>query len=485
MKNQVQRCLVLMVLLLPACAFAAEPNEVKGYQDYRNKLIADQTRPIYHLLSQSNGAHIADPNFAFFWKGKYHLFFITSGGFAHVSSVDMVHWRFHPNLPFGGLSGTMFLNRDGIPTMITKTDKIVLISALDDDLEKWSTPVPIEPKIRPGQDGSIISHWDPDIWVDNGVTYALFGYFPLDPTKEATLMKSTDEKNWEYVGKFLSKEMPRVTRSKDLRLNDDISCPNFFKLGNKWMLLCISHRRGCRYYLGDWKNEQFTPDSHGWMNWSQETGANEFGHGGEFFAPDSLLTPDGRRVMWAWPFACRKQRFGPSWFEVISLPRELSLPEDGILRIKPLRELEQLRRNPAVEKELVVKYETPYRLKDIAGDAIELSVTMEQGEARAYGVRVLCDKTNDRGLDVVVEPTHRTLKVGSTTAPLDLLPDEPIQLRIFVDRSVVEVFANDRQAVAKLHGYAPGDVGVCLFSEGGKMEVRELKAWTMAASNPW
>jgi sucrose-6-phosphate hydrolase SacC (GH32 family) len=114
MKNQMKRCLVLMALLSPACAFAAEPNEV-----------ADHTRPIYHLLSQSKDEHVADPNFAFFWKGKYHPFYITGGGFAHVSSVDMVRWRFHPNLPFGGLSGTMFLNRDGIPTMITKTDKIL------------------------------------------------------------------------------------------------------------------------------------------------------------------------------------------------------------------------------------------------------------------------------------------------------------------------------------------------------------------------
>jgi hypothetical protein len=39
------------------------------------------------------------------------------------------------------------------------------------------------------------------------------------------------------------------------------------------------------------------------MNWSQETGANVYGHGGEFFAPESLLTPDGRRVMWAWTMA--------------------------------------------------------------------------------------------------------------------------------------------------------------------------------------
>jgi hypothetical protein len=163
---------VLVSIAALACSSIAAQAEKDGERGYRNKMIADQTRPIYHLLSQSKGEHVADPNFAFFWKGKYHLFFITSGGFAHVSSVDMVRWRFHPNLPFGGLSGTMFLNRDGIPTMITKTDKIVLISALDDDLGKWSTPVPIEPKIRPGQDGSIISHWDPDIWVDNGVTYA-------------------------------------------------------------------------------------------------------------------------------------------------------------------------------------------------------------------------------------------------------------------------------------------------------------------------
>lgn len=58
-------------------------------------------------------------------------------------------------------------------------------------------------------------------------------------------------------------------------------------------------------------------------------------------------------------------------------------------------------------------------------------------------------------------------------------------MRICVDRSIVDVFVNDRQAMVKQHAYAPGDVGVCLFSEGGKMELRELKAWTMAASNPW
>ena len=69
---------------------------------------------------------------------------------------------------------------------------------------------------------------------------------------------------WEYVGKFMSKDLDNVVKG------EDISCPNFFKLRNKWVLLCISHSHGCRYYIGDWdkKREQFFPEFHERMNWS-------------------------------------------------------------------------------------------------------------------------------------------------------------------------------------------------------------------------
>ena len=80
----------------------------------------------------------------------------------------------------------------------------------------------------------------------------------------------------------------------------------------------------------------------------------------------------------------------------MSLPRELSLPKDGILRIKPLRELEQLRYNPVCEKDSVVESGATNRLKNIAGDTIEIMATIKQGDARRYGVRVLCDKENDQ-----------------------------------------------------------------------------------------
>ena len=161
----------------------------------------------------------------------------------------------------------------------------------------------------------------------------------------------------------------------------------------------------------------------------------------------------------------------------------MSLPEDGILRIKPLRELEQLRYNLKTANTMRVEAGTPHRLENISGDTMELMVSIKQGDAKRYGVKVLCDQDKGKGLDVVVEPGSKSLHVGGTTAPLDLKDGEEIQLRIFIDRSVIEVFANDRQAVVWQHVYEAGDTEVYLFSEGGAMEVSEVKGWQMKPVN--
>src|SRR4029077_8080039 len=199
------------------------------------------------------------------------------------------------------------------------------------NLEKWTKPWKLEANIRPGQDTSKIANWDPDAWLDGDTYYALSGGSP-GSGKPPTLFKSADLKSWDYLGLFLAHDMP------DVQKNEDISCPNFFKLGNQHMLLCISHSLGCRYYLGEWKNEKFTPNFHARMNW----------HGLDCFAPESLLAADGRRVMWAW---CHLNHVQSG---VQCLPRELSLPEDGVLRIKPLRELESLRQDHKTEDDFTV-----------------------------------------------------------------------------------------------------------------------------------
>jgi len=190
-----------------------------------------------------------------------------------------------------------------------------------------------------------------------------------------------------------------------------------------------------------------------------------------FFAPESLLTPDGRRVMWAW---CRVEGAQSA---IQSLPRELSLPDDGVLRIKPLRELEQLRYDEKDEGNIVVKSDSSHVLKEIAGDIIELSVTIQPTSAKEYGVSVFCDK-DGKGFPVTIMPESKVLAMGEIKPPFELEKGEDLNLRIFLDKGMVEVFVNDRQAAVYMQQHDKENVGISLFSKGGDMTA-EVKGWKM------
>ena len=71
-------------------------------------------------------------------------------------------------------------------------------------------------------------------------------------------------------------------------------------------------------------------------------------------------------------------------------------------------------------------------------------------------------------------------------APFALQPDEPLSLRVFVDGSVVEIYANDRQAICRrVYPGRADSLGVAFFAEGGKARFQNVKAWEMAPSNPY
>ena len=423
----------------------------------------------YHLAHPGPGdAGPGDPNCAFYWKGRHHLHYIYKYkhgfSFAHVSSEDMLHWTWHPTTltppktGHGMFSGTAFLTKAGKPAIIYHgqgSGRNQLAFALDDKLEEWTKPVAIMPKDASGQDANV-RQWDPDCWLNGDTYYGISGGGPPH------LMKSPDLKEWVNLGLLLHDDMPTTLGVKK---DEDISCANMFKIGNKWMLLCISHKLGCRYYLGDFKDEKYLPEFHAMMNW----------RGWEFFAPESVLTPDGRRVMWAW---CVLKGL-PLQSGIQSLPRELSLPEDGVLRIKPLRELEGLRQDEKREAGMTVKSDAAYKLKDIAGDTIEFKVVMKPGAAKQLGVQVYCDKDGANGFPIMVEPETKTLALGEMKVPFELKPGEDLTLRVFLDKNMIEVFVNDRQAAVAPHKYAPENLGVSLFSKGGDVVVKEVKGWKM------
>ena len=72
------------------------------------------------------------------------------------------------------------------------------------------------------------------------------------------------------------------------------------------------------------------------------------------------------------------------------------------------------------------------------------------------------------------------------TAPFVLTPNEPLQLRVFIDKSVIEVFANDRQAICRrVYPSRKDALGIVLFAEGGQTKFNSVKAWEMMPSNPY
>jgi len=427
----------------------------------------------FHLAHPGPGVAVpGDPNCASYWKGRYHLHYIYNSrdgfAFAHVSSTDLVHWRWHPTTltpsttGHGMFSGTGFYTREGRPAIIYHgqgSGRNQIAFALDDNLERWTEPVPVEPTILPGQDASLIAHWDPDAWLEGSVYYALSGGSP-GSGKPPTLFRSQDLRQWDYLGRFLSHDMP------DVASDEDISCPNFFRIGGRRMLLCISHNKGCRYYLGEFRDEKFVPESHHRMNW----------RGWDFFAPESLLTPDGRRVMWAW---CHLGEGLPVQSGIQSLPRELTLPRDGVLRMRPLRELASLRADARIRRGLAARDGVPAPIPGLEGDTLEIRAVVRPGTARRHGLRVYADPTGVGGLPITVDLAAQTLSVGETTAPFTLPRGEDLVLRVFLDKSVVEVFANDRQAVVAARRGPPSGMHASLFAEGGEAVVREVRWWRM------
>ena len=296
---------------------------------------------------------------------------VRSDHWGHMSSTDLFHWRHHPTgLLEGMYSGNCFINKDGVPTICYHQvgQGNAMAVALDDDLNEWKKldSNPITPKTREGDEHhEKYRSWNPHGWLEGDTYYAIFG------GKRPGIAKSPNlEGEWQYVGDLFAHGVPGVS------LDEDVSCPDLFKLGDRHVLLCISHRLGCRYYIGDWRDEQFFPESHAKMSWVDNT----------FFAPESLLDHKGRRIMWAWilddlRFSTRS-KYG--WSGTLSLPRVLSIGDDGRLRMDVPEEIETLRYDAVLKGPFTIESDTGLTVDGVAGDSLELLV--EIGKHRGIGV---------------------------------------------------------------------------------------------------
>jgi beta-fructofuranosidase len=426
----------------------------------------------FHLQHPGGESTPGDPNAAYFLDGTYHLHYIlqhpwqggNSFSFVHCTSPDMLHWswqttKLQPAFTGHGMfSGTGFITKEGRPAVIyhgqaSGANQIAI--AKDRQLSAWEKPYPVVVVDAAGKEltGEDMRMWDPDCWLVGETYYALSG------GENPQLLKSADLRLWTHVGDMLSHDLP------DVAIGEDISCANFFEIApGKWMLLCIAHHQGCRYYIGTWDAdaEQFVPEQHGRMNWRREAEQAIFGMGDAWrvdcFAPESVLTPDGRRVMWAWCASLGRDDHQMDRRTVQSLPRELSLSgEDGTLRIRPLRELESLRRDHTALRDISIDRLTTEVFGEgappgsviaaLPGTAVEIRITVarEQAHRKLFGFSLFSDG-HGGGLPLVLRPETGGLRLGTAEAPF--VPGqsgEDLELRIFIDQHMVEVFANSRQ----------------------------------------
>ena len=462
-------------------------------RELRERILSDPARPGYHFVIPEGVAMPFDPNGAIYWKGRYHLFYIfqdtrlgkRSDHWGHMSSTDLFHWRHHPTGLLDGMySGNCFLNREGVPTICYHQHGLgnAMAVALDDDLNEWHKldSNPITPETREGDEhhGKYRS-WDPFGWLESDTYYAIFG-----GQRPAVAKAPALEGEWKYAGDLFAHGVEGVS------LDEDVSCPDLFQLGGKHVLLCISHRLGCRYYVGEWRDEQFHPESHAQMSWVDNS----------FFAPESLVDDRGRRIMWAWildePLFGAHTKHG--WSGTLSLPRVLSLGDDGLLRIDVPEEIEALRDGEVRRGPFVVPADEEVPLDDVAGNSLELQVEMESAEASHFGVKVCASPDRQEETSVLYDAEEKLLKVDTRrsgpddtpkaveAAPFELKPGERLKLRVFVDKSVVEVFVNRRQAIVRrIYPSRQDSIGVKLFSIRGDTQVHSLETWKITQANPY
>jgi beta-fructofuranosidase len=506
------------------------PTEVvRSARVLRERFLNDPYRPAYHFCVPEDMGMPGDPNGAFFHNGRYHLMYLyrrSGSGFCwgHISSQDLVHWRHHPdaigpgNGDEGCFSGGAFVDEDGTAYlsywMLWGARGIGLAHSMDTRFDRW-TKLDSNPAIRSTEwgitevkraDGTMLVYGSADpsnVWKKDGRYYMLtgnllvlnkFGRNPDSPAEQQGdrlyLFASDDLKRWKYLNVFYDRNPQWTDRG------EDNMCPSFLPLpshpeggppSGKHLLLFISHNRGCQYYVGEYRGERFIPQNHGRMSWVDNT----------YFAPEALVDDKGRQIMWAWltdnPPGEEKQ----GWSGVYGLPRTLWLGEDGTLRMRPVPELESLRCHERIWGDTNLADGKTRVLDGVIGDACELQLEIEPAAASRSGLKVRASGEGKEETLLYYDATARQLVFDATRsgekgrtvverAPMELQPGELLRLRVFIDKSVLEVYANDRQAIARrVYPAETKSTGVVLYTNGGGAKFSKLKAWEMAPSNPF
>ncbi len=475
---------------------------VRDYERERSIRLDARERPLFHLTPLVGWMN--DPNGFCFYKGQYHLFyqyhpFSRRWGpmhWGHAVSTDLLHWTYMPcalapdtAADAGGCfsgsavempDGRLMLCYTGVqPAGTFRRETQAQCIAVGDgtDFEKSL----LNPVVRHAHlpDGySEFDFRDPKVWLEeDGIYRMVVGNRHAEKQGTVLLLKSHDGLDWQFAGEI------DASCSEYGRMWE---CPDFFRLDGKHVLLVSPqemHAReefhagyGTVAILGKFDEKEYL---------FERESVQPVDHGLTFYAPQTTLAPDGRRIMIGWMDnweTCKEAPRCHPWYAQMSMPRELFI-RDGKLCQRPVREIEALWQD-TVRHERVTVQEAG-SLEGIRGRLMDLNVTLypENTGCRRFTLHVAKDKSHyieircdlARG-ELVFDRSHggSHRDIAHTRHVRAEVKDGKLSLRLLMDKESIELFVNDgERAVTSLIPTPPeadqitfaADAPICLSAE--------------------
>jgi sucrose-6-phosphate hydrolase SacC (GH32 family) len=439
------------------------------------RVYSEKYRPQFHFTPMKNWTN--DPNGLVYYKGEYHLFFqhnpsgINWGNmtWGHAVSTDLVHWKqlahaIEPDelgtiysgsavVDWNNTSGFQSGNENVLVAFYTAAGKFAsprkrftqCIAYSNDRGKTW-----VKYKNNPVIKNILDENRDPKvIWYESTKTWIMALYLDRDMF---VLMSSKDLKEWKKI--------------QDIVLPDSSECPDFFPLavdGDSNNVRWVFWGANGRYLLGSFDGQKFRPET--------EAMASVVG---QYYAAQTysdIPSSDGRRIQIAW---MAKGKFPDMPFnQQMSFPCELKLRtlDEGIrLCLTPIKEIELLRNHSYDYSGTVVKPGDNI-LSEISGDLFEIQAAIEPVDNAVIGFMI-------RGVEMTYNSREEVLKCGNKDTKVGTVKGR-IKLHILIDRTSIEVYANDGRA--SLFWCSPrfSNDSVEFFTRGGSAKVHKMNVWRL------